>query len=279
MVHGLAANLAFWYVRIIPLLAKDYRVTVFDLRGHGLSGMPRHGYTTKDMAEDLHGLLDQTGVEKAHLVGHSLGGAVALHYAVLYPERIASLALVDCRIHALQPLRSPEASPYWMRRRQELRAKGISIADDTPKVVYMILEELTPLVETGMANPNALGGLLAPNGLWDPKSRAAVRWRKLVTTTTFAEDIRKVDGLTMERIQQITHHTLLSYGGDSFCLETCKALEVILVNHRTVINPGMGHFFPVVAPELLVRDLRGFICELNHQTQAHNGIRYESAIV
>jgi len=265
MIHGLATNLAFWYMKIVPLLTNDYRVTVYDLRGHGLSSMPGHGYTTKDLAEDLHGTLEQTGVKKVHLVGHSLGGAIALHYAVLHPERVSSLALIDCRIHALQPFRSPEESPYWMRRREALRAKRIPVDDDMPKVVYMMLEELTPLVQAGIANPNALGGFLAPSGGWDPNSRAARRWKELVGTTTFAKDIRKIGGLTRQTIKKVTHPTLLSYGGDSFCLETCKALEAIVVNHRSVIHPGMGHFFPVLAPELLVEDLRGFFSELHHR--------------
>lgn len=262
MVHGLAANLAFWYVRIVPLLAKNYRVAVYDLRGHGLSGMPPQGYTTKEMVEDLHGLLEQTRVEKAHLVGHSLGGAVALHYAVLHPRRVLSLTLVDCRLHALQPLRSPDESPYWRRRRAELRAKGISIPDDTPKVVYIMLEELAPLARSGMANPNAMLGLLLSNGVWDPNSRAALRWKKLVSTTTFAEDIRRVAGLTTERIREVVHPTLLTYGSNSFCLETCRALETILPNHKTVIHDGVGHFYPVVAPDLLVRDLNEFLSHL-----------------
>src|SRR5688572_7791222 len=85
LVHGLATSLTFWYTRIVPLFARDHCVTVYDLRGHGHSEMPSSGYTTADMAEDLHELLQHLDVRQAHLVGHSYGGAVALHYAILHP--------------------------------------------------------------------------------------------------------------------------------------------------------------------------------------------------
>jgi len=259
MVHGLAANLSFWYMRILPLLAKDYRVMVYDLRGHGLSGMPPQGYTTRHMAEDLHGLLEEMGVKKAHLVGHSVGGAICLHYAILHPERVRSLNLIDCRIHALQPFRNPQHREYWMKRRQELLEKGISVPEDTPRVVYVMLEELAPLYETGLGKPDKKLGLLFQKGVWNPSSRAAWRWKQLVSATTFVDDIMKIEGLTRERIQQVTHPTLLSYGGESPCLESCRALEEILVNHKTVVHPGVGHFYPVIAPELFVEDLREFL--------------------
>ena len=58
MIHGLFANLAFWYLSVLPALARNFRVTVYDLRGHGYSDMPQRGYTSFDMAADLHALLD-----------------------------------------------------------------------------------------------------------------------------------------------------------------------------------------------------------------------------
>lgn len=264
MVHGLAANLSFWYMRIVPMLTKDYRMTVYDLRGHGLSSIPQYGYTTKHMTEDLHGLLEETGIKKAHLVGHSLGGAICLNYAILHPEQVLSLSLIDCRIHALQPFRNPHDKEYWMKRREELLAKGISVSDDTPKVVYIMLEELAPMYEASLSNPKKKIGLLVQNGTWNPNSRAALRWEKLVSTTTFAEDMMTIGDLTRERISQVSHPVLLSYGGDSPCLETCRAFEQILVNYKTVIHPGMGHFYPVIAPDLVVQDLREFLSYLEN---------------
>src|SRR5262245_39122655 len=93
LVHGLMGNLAFWYPTAVAKLASDYRVTTLDLRGHGYSGMPSANYTTLDLAGDLKALFDHLRIECAHLVGHSYGGAVALHFAVLQPQRVTSLTL------------------------------------------------------------------------------------------------------------------------------------------------------------------------------------------
>src|SRR5262249_4162706 len=103
MVHGLFSDLAFWYVSVLPALARGFRGTVYDLRGHGFTDMPPQGYTVSAMAADLHGLLDQLGIERAHFVGHSFGGAVSLCYATLYPERVWSVTLVDASVPGLQP--------------------------------------------------------------------------------------------------------------------------------------------------------------------------------
>lgn len=274
MVHGLAANHAFWYLRIVPLLKEHFRITVLDLRGHGLSSMPESGYTTRAMADDLSGLAEVLGLSRPHLVGHSLGAAVILHFAILYPERAASLTLIDCRIHALQPLRNPEDTAYWIQRRAELEARGIAVPDETPKVVYMMLDELGTLNEAGLrpASP----GLPLTDGGWNPNSRAAKRWRRLATTTTFAQDIRSEGGLTCEAIAEVMQPTLLSYGGDSYCMETCRGLEALLPNHRTVLHARLGHFFPAVSPQLAADDVRTFVTEVDGSYVGKDKVRAES---
>ena len=102
LLHGLFASLAFWYFSVMPGLAKSFRVTAYDLRGHGYTDIPNAGYTSSDMANDLHALLDHLQIERAHLVGHSFGGAVALQYTLIHPERVHSLTLADAWVPGLQ---------------------------------------------------------------------------------------------------------------------------------------------------------------------------------
>jgi pimeloyl-ACP methyl ester carboxylesterase len=107
-IHGLLGNMTFWSCSLLPELMKDFRVCLYDLRGHGLSEAQNSGYTSSNMAEDLRGLLQYLGIGQAHLVGYSFGGAVALHCAARYPEEIPSLTLVDAWIPCFQqpfPLR------------------------------------------------------------------------------------------------------------------------------------------------------------------------------
>ena len=81
LVHGLAASRAFWFLHYAVPLSRRYRVTLFDLRGHGYSERPQSGYDAVTMAGDLAGLLDHLGIERCDLIGHSYGGSVALEYA------------------------------------------------------------------------------------------------------------------------------------------------------------------------------------------------------
>src|SRR5438046_4762158 len=102
MVHGLAANMAFWYFKYACELARDFRVTVFDLRGHGRSQITPSGYTPDNLAVDLACLLDQLGIGSAHLLAHSFGGVVALRFALQRPERVRSLVLADTHVAAVR---------------------------------------------------------------------------------------------------------------------------------------------------------------------------------
>jgi pimeloyl-ACP methyl ester carboxylesterase len=256
MVHGLAANLAFWYLRIVPHLSKQFRVTVFDLRGHGGSEMPPSGYTTADMASDLIGLLDHLQIKRAHLVGHSFGGAVALHAAALRPGRFETLTLADCRVHALQPIPSGQDNEFWENRRKKLEARGIPVSDDTPKVVYSMLEEFGGSASNGQETDR---GLVIAFGSWNPNSRAGRQWLTLRSTTTIREDVRNVAGLDRSLIQTVGIPTLLCFGGNSHCMESCRQLERSLPRCKTIILPAVGHFFPVEVPELFAKRLTEFL--------------------
>jgi len=172
---------------------------------------------------------------------------------------------VDARVHSLQPLHRRDESGYWATRRKEIEARGVSIPEGTPRVAYMMLEELAPLAARGAEGPRVAPGLPLSNGMWNPSGRTARRWQRLVTTTSFATEICSTAGLTPDRIRELHKPVLLSYGGASFCLETCRQLEALLRDTVTVVHPDLGHFFPVVEPGLVVRDLQEFLARLRHR--------------
>ena len=64
-------------------------------------------------------MLDTLGIERAHLVGHSFGADIALHFALLWPERVDRLALAEPAIAALESLREPEDWPGWAYWREK----------------------------------------------------------------------------------------------------------------------------------------------------------------
>lgn len=94
MHHGMAKNHRFWY-RWVPILAAHYRVIRFDMRGMGQSSVPEPGYpwSLAHFAEDLLGLLDALGLEKVHLIGETVGGSIAMHFATAHQERLQTLAV------------------------------------------------------------------------------------------------------------------------------------------------------------------------------------------
>jgi len=262
MMHGLCANLAFWYLSVMPALARDFRVTVYDLRGHGYSSMPRYGYTSHDLAADLHALLAHVGIEQAHMVGHSFGGAVGLHYTALHPERVRSLTLADAQIPSLQPALPPRNALRWKRLSHVLRRVGIEVPEDTPRVADGFLEELArlqPWRDTRNAGSWCTAALL---GGWSVNSRVVKRWFQLVRTTSAAVDFHTASGLTVECISQVLQPTLAIFGEYSFCMATYRGLKQYLPHCKNVIVPGVGHFHPVLKPEIFVQELRQFILSL-----------------
>lgn len=93
-LHGLMGFSSNWG-KIWPAIQKDRSVLVFDQRGHGKSFKPKSGYAPTDYAQDVLKLLDQLGWEQAHIVGHSMGGRVALRFCTLFPHRAKSLVIED----------------------------------------------------------------------------------------------------------------------------------------------------------------------------------------
>jgi pimeloyl-ACP methyl ester carboxylesterase len=95
LVHSLAGNARQWSGQLTHLQSTR-RAVALELRGHGRSDPAKNGdYTLEGMANDIAAVVERRNFERIVLVGHSLGGGVALVYAGAYPERVAGLLLVD----------------------------------------------------------------------------------------------------------------------------------------------------------------------------------------
>ncbi len=93
-IHGLTANHTCW-ASVADVLSPAHRLIAYDLRGRGESDKPDKGYSLAVHGDDLEGLLDHFGLEKAVLIGHSLGAHIAVRFAATRPQRVAKLVLVD----------------------------------------------------------------------------------------------------------------------------------------------------------------------------------------
>jgi pimeloyl-ACP methyl ester carboxylesterase len=259
LVHGMAANLAFWFPRLAPALARDHRVILFDLRGHGLSDMPPSGYTPGDHAADLGAVMDHLGIEKADVVGHSFGGTVALEYAARNPERVRTLTIADGMVACLQAADSGHDWAYWQSWRAELQKVGIEVPADLPRVTFAMLEELADPARLPARRQARTGGeFFVPFGRWNGARRTAERWLLLLRTTSAWRELQS-EGLALEEIRRLQQPILLAYGERSRWLKTCGLLGEALPHSETVIIKGAGHFFPLLKPLVFLGHLRSFL--------------------
>ena len=94
LIHGIAGSSATWE-EVLPALAERYTVVAPDLLGHGLSAKPRTDYSLGAYASGIRDLLGVLGYERGTIVGHSLGGGVAMQFAYQFPERCERMVLVS----------------------------------------------------------------------------------------------------------------------------------------------------------------------------------------
>jgi 2-hydroxymuconate-semialdehyde hydrolase len=95
LIHGFASSIVTWH-RNIDDLARDHRVYAIDLKGWGLSDKPSDGdYSLLAQAHHLRTFMLEMGIERAVLVGHSMGGTVCAHFAIEYPAAVLGIVLID----------------------------------------------------------------------------------------------------------------------------------------------------------------------------------------
>jgi len=249
MVHGIASNLALW-LNIQRALLGEFRVTTYDLRGHGYSDAPATGYTSADMADDLNALLNELGIKQTYLVGHSFGGLVALHYTVLHPERVIKLVLADTGIPAVEPSRKGKSIiEAWKERLDKF---GVDVPDDKQDDMAYLMGQTRKLRQ----------GLIQNSGMKRRRMGALPsiqRLTRLMETTSILDEFRSVAGLTLDKINKIAHPVLISYGDRSPSMATCKYLREHLPHCTSVIVPNAGHFHLLAHPEIFVKNLRAFL--------------------
>jgi 3-oxoadipate enol-lactonase len=123
LLNSLGSTMDVWDLQM-EVLRSHFRVIRSDLRGHGLSPVPPGPYSIDDLVDDTVALLDRWQLERAHVVGLSLGGMVALRLAAREPDRVDRLAVM-CTSALLGP---PEG---WAERARLVRAEGTAAVAST----------------------------------------------------------------------------------------------------------------------------------------------------
>lgn len=135
----------------IPVVAKDFRVLTWDVRGHGQSQPMGVPFTVREAAEDLVALLDTLGYRQAILVGQSMGGNIAQEVIFHHPERVTALVAIDCTCNTLKLSAFERAMlgiatpifrlyPYELLKQQSARESAV-----TPEVRRYIYDAMSRL--------------------------------------------------------------------------------------------------------------------------------------
>ena len=95
LIHGYGAGMWVWEKQI-EILSQSFRVYALDLIGHGFSDRPKIAYTPEAYIHFMRDFMDGVGIERATLIGNSMGGGIAWAIAVLFPERVNRLVLINC---------------------------------------------------------------------------------------------------------------------------------------------------------------------------------------
>ncbi len=114
LIHGAGDNLNAWYNQV-PAFSKSYRVLTYDVRGHGQTELTKGDYTLDIWADDLYALLGTLGIDKAYVLGHSLGGMIAATLALKHPKMVKTLILSNSGGASVM---SEEAKQQMTERRQ-----------------------------------------------------------------------------------------------------------------------------------------------------------------
>ena len=236
LIHGFTLDTRMWDDQFLPL-AQGFRVIRYDLRGFGRSALPTDAPYSH--GEDLRALLDALGLQQAHLVGLSKGGGVALNFALTYPQRALSLALIDTVLggHAWSAEGSARDAQVW----EAGRAGGVAAAR-----------------ASWLAHP-----LFAP-ALRQPV--VAARLRQIIADYTGwhfvnANPEQSLTPPAAQRLHELRLPVLAMVGEHDLpdFVQIAARIGREVSQARTVVVPGAGHMANMESPAVVTQALRDFL--------------------
>ncbi len=249
LIHGMAGSSGTWSA-VLPELARHYTVVAPDLLGHGESDKPRHDYSLGAYANVVRDLMIALGIERATVVGHSLGGGVAMQLAYQHPARCERLVLVS------SGGLGPEIS--WMFR-----------ALTIPGAEYLMPVIFPPLIRRA---GNAIGRGMGRLGLHAPHLEQG--WRSYSALTepenrhAFVHTLRSVVDRSGQRVSAHDRlylasllPTLIVWGRRDRIIpvEHAVAAHQAMASSQLAIFDRAGHFPHAEEPDRFVDALTEFV--------------------
>lgn len=124
-IHGWSSDGRYWRWQL-PYFSQNHRVITLDLAGHGHSGLGRDAYTMPAFGEDVKAVLDDLEVERAILIGHSMGGPVSVEAARLMPKGVIGIVSVDTFQHLAAAISQEQRDKMLEPLQETLRRPHVS---------------------------------------------------------------------------------------------------------------------------------------------------------
>lgn len=236
LLHGYTDS---WrsFAPLMTHLPRRFRTVAVSQRGHGDSVKPAKGYALADFAADLEMLLDALGIDRAVVVGHSMGSLVATRFAIDHPDRVAGLGLIG----AFTTLKgNPAAEAFW-------RDAVANLADPVDPALARGFQESTLArpVPPAFLDGVVAESLKAPARVW----RAAFR--------------AMLDDDFSAELPRIAAPTLIVWGDrDDFAGRAeQEALKAAIAGAVLKLHPGSGHAPHWEDPERVARQIAAFVDE------------------
>lgn len=240
LVHGFGAKKETWFGQFGPLSEK-FKVIRFDNRGAGKSDRPNEPFTMDMFVEDIKGLMDALAIDKAHIIGWSLGGMIVQHFLLKYPERVNKAVLLltnykgqgidiykQSRHEGLDVLLEDPEKAFWDSAPVNIHHSFKKKMKEDPKKKFYGLWSVEDLIEDSSIDP-------ATHADIDNQASALE------------------DHYTLERLHEIQIETLLVAGShDRVCPKsTMEEMNMRMPNSMLKVIDKAGHLAPTSrAPEV-----------------------------
>jgi pimeloyl-ACP methyl ester carboxylesterase len=249
LIHGYGAGMWVWEQQM-DVLAEDYQVFAVDLPGHGFSDRPKIEYTPETYVRSLKCFMESVGIEKAVLIGNSMGGGIAWGMAISFPERVKKLILIDA------------APPDVLDQVQNDSFRMLVEAKDLPLFPYLLIASRNRGSIEGV-----LGECVSDRGLITPEitDRAFQLLRIRGTTRALTSTFRHAKGALRfkESLSLISHPTLVIWGEHDLIFPVTVGETLHRLIPRSILRtiPQSGHIPMWETPEAVNPILLSFLKE------------------
>lgn len=251
ILHGFSARKESWLQFAAPLSDKLHLI-IPDQIGHGDSSKNLDlDYKLEQQAQRLHQLMQHKGIKQFHILGNSMGGAIAAIYSVLYPQEILSLTLMNAA-------GAPDAKPS--------------------EFLNMLEQGKNPLISTDEASFDFKLDFVSHKPTYIPTPIKNVLIRQALNNEAlyrkiFADMLASKKALIelnfAQKLKQLKMPALILWGDKDRVLDVSGAerFQHYLANNKVIIYPNVGHIPMIEIPEISARDVGNFINSITAQNQ------------